>query len=283
MKRYDVCHIRKAETAQLILLYHLYALTGSHELVFQGGTAIRWCYGGDRFSEDLDFVTTMPSAPLDILLRKAVKGAEREMVPHFGTGRLTVTDKTTREGSRKLLITWQPDGARERIAIKLETELLLDGTKLATERLVMSALPSVSYLVLAGEFRIPRPNSVLVAETVPEILSDKVRALLERQYLKGRDLYDVWLLRRHAAARLDRELVERKVRCYAWPFRAARSPDYFLQSSSAPALQDALDQDLSRFLPPEVLEVHRANGYRDFLDAVRVLCRELQEMGVVLA
>jgi predicted nucleotidyltransferase component of viral defense system len=283
MKRYDARHIRKAETAQLILLYHLYALTGSHELVFQGGTAIRWCYGGDRFSEDLDFVTTMPSAPLDILLRKAVKGAEREMVPHFGTGRLTVTDKTTREGSRKLLITWQPDGARERIAIKLETELLLDGTKLATERLVMSALPSVSYLVLAGEFRIPRPNSVLVAETVPEILSDKVRALLERQYLKGRDLYDVWLLRRHAAARLDRELVERKVRCYAWPFRAARSPDYFLQSSSAPALQDALDQDLSRFLPPEVLEVHRANGYRDFLDAVRVLCRELQEMGVVLA
>jgi predicted nucleotidyltransferase component of viral defense system len=282
MKRYDARHIRKAETAQLILLYHLYALTGSHELVFQGGTAIRWCYGGDRFSEDLDFVTTMPSAPLDILLRKAVKGAEREMVPHFGTGRLTVTDKTTREGSRKLLITWQPDGARERIAIKLETELLLDGTKLATERLVMSALPSVSYLVLAGEFRIPRPNSVLVAETVPEILSDKVRALLERQYLKGRDLYDVWLLRRHAAARLDRELVERKVRCYAWPFRAARS-DYFLQSSSAPALQDALDQDLSRFLPPEVLEVHRANGYRDFLDAVRVLCRELQEMGVVLA
>jgi predicted nucleotidyltransferase component of viral defense system len=283
MKRYDARHIRKAETAQLILLYHLYAQTGSHELVFQGGTAIRWCYGGDRFSEDLDFVTTMPSAPLDILLRKAVKGAEREMVPHFGTGRLTVTDKTTREGSRKLLITWQTDGARERIAIKLETELLLDGTKLATERLVMSALPSVSYLVLAGEFRIPRPNSVLVAETVPEILSDKVRALLERQYLKGRDLYDVWLLRRHAAARLDRELVERKVRCYAWPFRAARSPDYFLQSSSAPALQDALDQDLSRFLPPEVLEVHRANGYRDFLDAVRVLCRELQEMGVVLA
>lgn len=107
------------------------------------------------------------------------------MAPHFGTGRLTVTDKTTREGSRKLFITWQPDGARERIAIKLETEPLLDGTKLATERLVMSALPSVSYLVLAGEFRIPRPNSVLVAETVPEILSDKIRALLERQYLKG--------------------------------------------------------------------------------------------------
>ncbi len=27
----------------------------SHDLVFQGGTALRLCYGGQRYSEDLDF------------------------------------------------------------------------------------------------------------------------------------------------------------------------------------------------------------------------------------
>lgn len=280
MKKYNEHHIRKAEIAQLILLYHLYGQSGSHKLVFQGGTALRWCYGGSRFSEDLDFVTTMSMAALDALLAKAIKGAEREMLPHFGAGQLSVADKSVREGSRKLMITWQPENVRERIAIKLECEPLLEGTKLHTEKLVMSVLPSVSYLVAAGEFRIPRPNSVLVVETASEILSDKLRALLERQYLKGRDLFDIWLLRQNSTAQLTRETVERKLRCYAWPFKAARTLDYFLQPSSESALIGAIEQDLARFLPPGVMAVHSAGNYRDFLEAVRGLCHELKELGV---
>lgn len=279
MRRYNEQHIRKAEIFQLILLYHLYAQNGSNNLVFQGGTALRWCYGGSRFSEDLDFVTTMPLATLDALLAKSIKAAEREMVPHFGTGRLTVADKSVREGSRKLLITWQQDAAREKLAIKLECEPLVSGTKLETEKLVMSALPSVSYLVLSGEFRIPRPNSVLVVETPSEILSDKVRALFERQYLKGRDLFDIWLLRQNPSAELTRDLVVRKLNCYSWPFKAARTLDYFLQESCETALKVAIEQDLSRFLPPGVMAVHSANNYRDFMDALRSFCNELKAVG----
>lgn len=282
MKRYNEQHVRKAEIAQLILLYHLYAQTGSHGLVFQGGTALRWCFGGSRFSEDLDFVTTMPLTALDTLLTKALKGAEREMTPHFGAGRLAVSDKTTRAGSRKLLVSWQPEAVREKIAIKFECEPLVSGTKLDTEQLVMSALPAVSYLVMAGEFRIPRPNSVLVVETPSEILSDKVRALLERQYLKGRDLFDIWLLRQNPAAQLKPELVEKKLRCYSWPFKAARTLDFFLQPTSEPLLKEALAQDLSRFLPSEVMQVHGAGDYRDILAAVRDLCLQLKESGVDL-
>ena len=62
--------------------------------------------------------------------------------------------------------------------------MILKNTSPETKNHVLSTLPAVSYLMTAGEFRIPRPNSVLVAETVSEILSDKVRALLERRYLK---------------------------------------------------------------------------------------------------
>ncbi len=283
MKRYNEQHIRKAEIAQLILLYHIYAQTGSHQLIFQGGTALRWCYGGSRFSEDLDFVTAMPWETLDALLAKSIKGAEREMMPHFGSGKLSVADKTVRTGSRKLLLTWQSDTVREKLSIKIECEPLVSETKLETEKLVMSALPSVSYLVMAGEFRIPRPNSVLVVETPSEILSDKVRALLERQYLKGRDLFDIWLLRENPAAELRQDLVEQKLRCYSWPFKAARTPEFFLQPTSEALLKDALEQDLSRFLPPGVMTAHRENGYRDFFESVRRLCSELQTMGIVPA
>jgi predicted nucleotidyltransferase component of viral defense system len=59
MKSYHETYIRKAEIAQLILLHQLYSQPGSQELIFQGGTALRWCYGGSRFSEDLDFVTLL--------------------------------------------------------------------------------------------------------------------------------------------------------------------------------------------------------------------------------
>jgi predicted nucleotidyltransferase component of viral defense system len=279
MKIYNEQHIRKAEIAQLILLYHLYAQTGSHALVFQGGTALRWCYNGSRFSEDLDFVTTMPTEALETLLAKAQKGAEREMVPHFGAGRMTVSDKSTREGSKKLLISWQPDALREKISIKLETEPLVAGTALATAKMVMASLPGVSYLVAAGGFRIPRPNSVLVVETAAEILTDKVRALLERQYIKGRDLFDIWLLRHNTHIPVNRLMLEQKLQCYAWPFKAARTLDYFLEEGSEAQILEALEQDLSRFLPPEVMAVHRDNHYRDFLEAVRDLCRELKEAG----
>jgi hypothetical protein len=149
--------------------------------------------------------------------------------------------------------------------------------------MVMSSLPSVSYLVMAGEFRIPRPNSVLVVETLSEILSDKVRALLERQYIKGRDLFDIWLLRQNPAAQLDRNLVERKLRCYSWPFTAVRTPDFFLRTDSEQSLREALELDLSRFLPPGVVDVHRTTGYCAFLDAVRDLCLELNGMDLELS
>lgn len=280
MKKYAEQFIRKAEVAQLILLQHIYGQTGSHDLVFQGGTALRWCYGGSRFSEDLDFVTAMPIAALERLLHKAIKSAEREMLPHLGPGRMTLSDKSRREGSKKLLVGWQPLSGRDAVTVKLECEPLVYGTRLETQRMVMSALPSVSYLVMAGEFRIPRPNSVMVVESPSEILSDKVRALLERQYLKGRDLFDVWLLRQNRAARLDRTIMERKLNCYTWPFNAVRSTGYFLEPDSEVALIEAIETDLRRFLPPEVLDVHRSAGYRDFIDAVRALCREVQSLGM---
>jgi predicted nucleotidyltransferase component of viral defense system len=55
MKTYDQARTRQAEVAQLIVLQSLFSLRESREVIFQGGTAIRWFHGGMRFSEDLDF------------------------------------------------------------------------------------------------------------------------------------------------------------------------------------------------------------------------------------
>lgn len=284
MKGYNEQHIRNSEIAQLILLYNLYSQPASRELFFQGGTAIRWCYGGSRFSEDLDFVTHLSAEHLQGLIDKAVKAAERQMVPHFGPGAFERVDKVSRSSAVKLFVTYRPLARREKISVKLEFELLAKGLRPATGNLVLSSLPSVAYLITTGDFKIPRPSAVLVTETREEILSDKVRALLERQYLKGRDIFDLWHLRKVLHVAADKELIERKFAMYAAPFTVARGISFFREPSTEAraAIREAIEHDLSRFLPPEVMAVHREGGFREFFDVLRELAIELDALGVVV-
>jgi len=123
-----------------------------------------------------------------------------------------------------------------------------------------------------------------VAETIQEILSDKIRALMERRYLKGRDIFDLWYLRTALNAAADKVMIERKFRMYTWPFQAARDFDFFadLLPDTREKLKTAIRDDLSRFLPPDVLMVHQAEGYTSFLAAIQSLFAELQKAEVTL-
>src|SRR5574343_173248 len=46
----------------LFCVYRIYA----NEIVFKGGTALSKCYGLDRFSEDLDFTSTVPFSTIKL-------------------------------------------------------------------------------------------------------------------------------------------------------------------------------------------------------------------------
>ena len=74
---YNEKKIRKSEILQLILLDNLYAQSGSHHIIFQGGAALRWVYGGPRFSEDLDFVTSLTAEEIGKILTKTKKNGKR--------------------------------------------------------------------------------------------------------------------------------------------------------------------------------------------------------------
>jgi predicted nucleotidyltransferase component of viral defense system len=280
MRAYAERHIRRSELFQLILLQHLYARPESEHLVFQGGSAIRWCHGGERFSEDLDFVTLLDRTSLEKLMRSVETPATRESIAHFGPGRLTVTPRGRRDEGTVWRSVFEPQTARDRITVKVECERLKKGARLETEPRVLGMQKAVSYLIGASEFRIPRPNSVLVVETPEEILSDKVRALLERPYLKGRDIYDAWHLRDRLRVPVVRKVIERKFSCYAAPFTPRRRPAWF--ESNDKELVEAIEGDLRRFLSPEMMEVCRGDGYRLFLDAVKGIFTELREIGVVV-
>lgn len=280
MKNYSERHIRRSELFQLILLQHLYARPESTHLVFQGGTAIRWCHNGGRFSEDLDFVTHLGRPALERLLQAIVASVTRESIAHFGPGLCTFSPRGQRDEGMVWRAAFEPQNVRERIMVKIECEQLREGVALVTEPRVLGMQGAVSYLIAGGALRIPRPNSVLVVESLEEILSDKVRALLERPYLKGRDIYDVWHLRERLQVPVVRQVVERKFSCYAFPFTTRRRPEWFLDADGD--LRKAIENDLSRFLSPEVMAACRADGYRAFLEAVKGLFRELLEQGVVI-
>jgi len=284
MRNYRETYIRRAEIAQLIILHQLYLQRDSQGLVFQGGTAIRWCYGGSRFSEDLDFVTSLPREAVQGILAKALKGMQKTMVPHFGVGEMTLIEKAGREDALKFYADFRPENSREKISIKIELERLAADKRPDLQHHVLSSLPSVAYLVSAGEFRVPRPNVVMVAETPAEILSDKVRSLLERPYIKGRDLFDVWFLSTVLKAAVDREMMERKFSLYRAPFQARRDMAYFIRPSeeNRKEMAAAIENDLSRFLPPEVMTVHRQDGFAALLSAVRLLLEDLQSRGMGL-
>ncbi len=284
MKTYREIYIRKAEIAQLILLHQLYMQRGSRDLIFQGGTAIRWCYGGSRFSEDLDFVTPLAMEQVRTLLSKAVRGAEKVMIPHFGIGSAAMIEKKSRTEALKCFVEFRQENSREKIAVKLEFEGLVSDMLPQNQNHILSTLPAVAYLITSGDFRVPRPNAVVTAETPDEILSDKVRSLLERRYIKGRDLYDVWYLRSVVNTALCPEAVRRKFGMYMAPFTARRDLDFFAMPSeeSKKLMVEAIEQDLSRFLPADVLAVHRTDGFAAFISAVRSLFTDLKEKEVVL-
>jgi len=284
MKTYRETYIRKAEIAQLILLDRLYAQKESRHLIFQGGTAIRWCLGGSRFSEDLDFLSPLAQEAVGGIVQAAVRGAEKLMVPHFGAGVAAFIPKKARGDAFKCFVDFHPQASREKISVKLEFEGLKEGFRPDTQNHVLSSLGPVAYLIAAGEFRVPRPHTVIVAETPVEIISDKIRALLKRRYLKGRDFFDLWHLFAVMKAPVDAAIVQRKFALYREPYTARRSADFFVRPTERDKaeMREAMEQDLSRFLPAEAMSVHRSRGYADFLAAARDVFSVLQAKGARL-
>jgi predicted nucleotidyltransferase component of viral defense system len=69
-------NVRQFEVLQLLHLDNLYSQSGSDKIIFQGGTALRWVHGGVRFSEDLDFVSSLPQRKIETLIGKAEQKIE---------------------------------------------------------------------------------------------------------------------------------------------------------------------------------------------------------------
>jgi predicted nucleotidyltransferase component of viral defense system len=163
------------------------------DAVFKGGTSIRYLYGLDRFSEDLDFnITNTPkefAAQVDETLRKiSILGVESDYLK-----KETFPGAFTCEITFKGPLHEQPTPTRNKIRIDA-------GKRTGT-------LKEPIWQLITSEYPDTPRNFTVLAMDEEELLAEKIAALMERG--KGRDLYDTWFLIKKGV-KLDKKILKAK-------------------------------------------------------------------------
>jgi predicted nucleotidyltransferase component of viral defense system len=285
LKNFDHRRVDNAEIAQLVILYNIYAQKRSSKLIFQGGTAIRWCYSGTRFSEDLDFVTSLSIADTIRFLDWLQPSIKNDFILHFGPGEFFLKWKDrSRKSACRCFIEYRPAGSREKIAVKIEFERLKPNIAPEMNKFIFAAMPAISYMIRKGNLKVPPFGCVIQVEKPEEILSDKIRALLERAYVKGRDFYDIAFLTRTLELKPENRLIQRKLSMYEAPFRLSRTIGYYLDigrldQKGRDDLTRTLEQDLSRFIPSNDLIALKQQHFSQIVIAVADVFKDIQHNG----
>ena len=103
--KYREKRVRQSEMLQLLLLDHLYSQKGSENIIFQGGTALRWIFGGMRFSEDIDFVTRLSRNDIESLFVKTLSKTRNACIAQFGPG---LAEQQTKRSRKSDLVRFIP-------------------------------------------------------------------------------------------------------------------------------------------------------------------------------
>lgn len=272
--------LQQGALLQLILLHTLYSQRGSDQLIFQGGTALRWIYGGQRASEDLDFVSKMSSSEFRKLLNHALPQTRHLALSQFSIGAFEEKPRHASFGCFRTFILISPSIQREKINVRIEVEGIQSNRSPAQRKIPMMDCPQVFNVMKEGVLTLPFSSSILVVETPEEILTDKLRALFERPYLKGRDLYDLWFLHSMLGVKAQLEQLGRKFKSYVRPFRAARRATFFLNKESKKELLQALKTDLGRFLPSSVYKVLETSSFAPIFQSIEEILAPLIKEGL---
>lgn len=169
------------EYLQALILQSLQRAGAMTMLAFHGGTALRFLYSLPRYSEDLDFALERPSARYDF--RAFLKTIRSNLETQGYMVELKVNDQKTVHSAfvrfpglpYDLNISPHRD---EVLAVKIEVDTNPpSGAGLATSLIRRHVLLNLQHHDQAS------------------LLAGKLHAILQRPYLKGRDLYDLtWYL-----------------------------------------------------------------------------------------
>jgi predicted nucleotidyltransferase component of viral defense system len=169
----------RREYFQHLFLSYFYQQPLTDQIYFKGGTALRMLYGSPRFSEDLDFSSSVSNirALEDAILGTLADIARENIV-------VDITESKTTSGGYLAIITFGADQPPvsvqpfDKLRAPLEISLR-EGEKQG------EAVTIISDLV---------PAYTIIALTREQLIDEKIQALLFRK--KARDFYDLYFILR---------------------------------------------------------------------------------------
>lgn len=169
------------------------------KIVFKGGTCLRKCYISNfRFSEDLDFTITDSDFILDETLLNEIVAlvTERTEMPLYVSQLTTLKHKDMPTGYAAIIKFWGADHNKDQTP---------PNPQRWTTSIKIEMIQYEKMLFPASQRPVTHDYSDQLskaAETIPcydlkEVMSEKLRALIQRSYTAPRDYYDIWFLANH--------------------------------------------------------------------------------------
>lgn len=249
----NVSHMRSVIEKELLHYDILFALEKGRlldKLTFQGGTSLRLCYGGNRFSEDLDFAGGKDFS--SVMLADMKHCIEKYIGERYG---LEVTVKEPKDlkqdpkYSELSIDKWQ-------IAVVTSPERKdLPKQKIKVEVANIPAYTrepqplQINYDFLPDGYS----DTLILTESLDEVMADKIISLpATTRYVRHRDIWDLaWLQQQGAALNMD--LVKNKVSDYKLE-RFNEMLENFLERLPGIVSSEAFIAEMKRFLPTDVFD-----------------------------
>jgi predicted nucleotidyltransferase component of viral defense system len=236
--------------------------------VFQGGTALRLCYGGERYSEDLDFVcgkaaSYFTDVEFNELIEAALETTKRTLSRDFGvaTNQISLKKPEHPDLVKQTPITvaaWQ-------IIVPIDATPRAPKSRIKIEFANVPAYDMKPVPVRTTPGLVQVQDVILNVETIHEILADKAVALTLRETLKYRDVWDVWYLQTILNAAVDREVVQKKFVDYG-STGTEQKAEKRVAELSKDATANAFLAEMKRFLPAKrVNQISQAGLHHSIL------------------
>jgi predicted nucleotidyltransferase component of viral defense system len=272
MRKHDISgEMEQNLVKEAIQLHLLSALSDAgvlRHVVFQGGTALRLCYGGERYSEDLDFVcgkagSYVDKIAFDRLVGDALEATRKSLHRDFD---IDPDQIALRPPSHPMAIKSDSVAvAAWQIVVPIGPAPRAPKSRIKIEFANVPSYDSGPGVVRATPGLVQVQDVILTAESANEILADKAVALTAREVLKYRDVWDVWYLVDKLNAQADRDIVARKFADYGTSDTEAKGRqrrDELAKESTAKSFLG----EMRRFLPAKrVAEMSDAGLHQTIL------------------
>lgn len=247
---------RRAPVATIVkeILHYeiLYALLQSNaipRLTFQGGTALRLCYQGTRYSEDLDFAGGKdfdPGAMVsfgDFLKREIGEAYGLEVDIKEPKATAPTKGVSVKRWNARVHVPQVNRNAVQKQVINIEVASVP-----AYEPDLMPV--QLNYAHLPRNFS----QMLIPVETLTEILADKIVALGARDHFKARDIWDIkFLLDRNVQPHATLPLVSNKLIDYGWTEKAFKNKlSMRIAQLGEPETLQSFHEEMSRFVDSTV-------------------------------